>query len=223
MKEASDIRGLNGIQLGDRPLIVCDVDEVALEFITPFNAFLKSHGQELLPRSFRLTGNIVSLASGLETPADDVRTLLDSFFAGQMEWQTPADRAATSLSALAGIADILFLTAMPTRHYDVRRALLDRHDLPFPLIATERSKGPLIGELHDDRPHPLFFIDDLAHNLHSVKQHAPAANLLHYMANETFRAMAPHAGDDVKVASDWGEIENIVKNHVASGQPDISA
>lgn len=219
MTETAQTRGASEVRLSERPLIICDVDEVALEFITPFTAFLRSHGQDLLPRSFRLTGNIVSLESGHETPADDVRVLLDAFFASQMDWQTPAHRVATSLAALNEFADIFFLTAMPVRHYDIRRALLDRHDLPFPLVATEQAKGPLIAKLHDSRSQPLFFIDDLAPNLHSAKQHAPTANLLHYMANDTFRAMAPDAGDDVKAASNWREIEEIISNRVDAGLP----
>lgn len=220
MTETDKTRGASKVHLSERPLIICDVDEVALEFITPFTAFLRSRGQDLLPRSFRLTGNVVSLESGRETPADDVRALLDTFFASQMDWQTPADRVAASLTALDEIADILFLTAMPVRHYDIRRSLLDSHGLPFPLVATEQAKGPLIADLHDNRSQPLFFIDDLAPNLHSAKQHAPTANLLHYMANETFRAMAPHAGDDVETASNWHEIEDIISNRVDAGLPD---
>lgn len=218
MNETADIRGLEGVQLGARPLVVCDVDEVALEFITPFDRFLQSRGQKLLPRSFHLTGNIVSLQTEMQTPAGDVATLLDSFFAGQLEWQTPADQVSASLSALSTIADIVFLTAMPARHYDVRRELLDRHELPFPLIATERSKGPLISQIHAERSQPLFFIDDLAHNLHSVKQHAPTANLVNYMANDVFRAMAPHPGDDVNTVSSWSEIEEIITDHVVAEQ-----
>lgn len=219
MTETAQTRGASELRLSKRPLIICDVDEVALEFITPFTAFLRSNGQDLLPRSFRLTGNVVSLKSGRETPADDVRVLLDTFFASQVDWQTPAHRVAASLAAIDEFADIVFLTAMPVRHYDIRRALLDSHDLPFPLIATEQAKGPLIADLHDNRSQPLFFIDDLAPNLHSAKQHAPTANLVHYMANETFRAMAPHAGDEVETAANWREIEEFIGNRINSGLP----
>ncbi len=220
MTETAETKGLSDVRLGARPLIVCDVDEVVLEFLTPFNAFLKSRGHELLPRSFHLTGNIVSLETGAETPPGNVGSLLEAFYASQLEWQEPADRASACLAALSEFADILFLTAMPARHYDVRRALLDRHDLPFPLVAADRDKGPLIERLHDDRPQPLFFIDDMPHNLRSAKRHVPAANLLHYMANGTFRALAPHPGEDVTVASNWSEIEAVITGRVEDGQTD---
>jgi hypothetical protein len=214
MTTVTGTRGVFDIQLGDRALIVCDIDEVVLEFVTPFNAYLMANGHELLPRSFRLTGNVVSVENGTEASSQKVGELLDSFFAHQADWQKPAKQVATALSNLSDIADILFLTAMPPQHYDVRRGLLDSHGMPFPLIATEDAKGPLIRDLHDDRPLPLIFIDDMVYNLHSVKQHAPQAKMLHYMANETFRAMAPHPGDDVTQADDWHEIEMIIKEHV---------
>ncbi len=216
MKASEGARGLADVRLTDRPLIVCDVDEVVLEFVDPLNAFLGANGHELLPRSFRLTGNIVSTRDGSEASAERVRDLLESFFANQLDWQVPAKGVSGALNSLSEVADILFLTAMPPRHYDVRRTLLDRHDMRFPLVATEAAKGPLIRELHDGRPHPLIFVDDMVYNLLSVREHAPDAQVLHYMANETFRAMAPHPGDDVIQARTWPDIERLVKDHIGA-------
>ena len=214
MTVSGGTRGLADVQLSDRPLIVCDVDEVVLEFVLPLSEFLIANGHELVPRSFRLTGNVVSVEDGSETPAEQVRELLDSFFANQLDWQIPAKAVSATLNDLSAVADILFLTAMPPRHYDARRTLLDRHDIPFPLVATEAAKGPLIRDLHDDRHQPLIFIDDMVYNLMSVREHAPHAHVLHYMANETFRAMAPDPGEDVIQARTWPDIERIVKDHI---------
>ncbi len=44
---------------------------------------------------------------------------------------------------------------------------------------------------------PLVFIDDIFVNLHSVKAHVPETLLINLMANDTFRALAPHPGDGV--------------------------
>ncbi len=204
------------IILTERPLIVCDVDEVVLEFVTPFSAFLEANGFTLLPRSFRLTGNVVSATDGAETPAGQVHDLLESFFTEQAEWQTPAKAVAMTLNNLSAAADILFLTSMSPRHYAARRDVLDRHGLAYPLIATEHAKGPLIRDLHDGRPHALFFIDDLLSNLLSVRQHAPQARTLHFMANEVFRAMAPDPGEEVTRAETWPDIEAIILSHIGT-------
>ena len=216
MTATTGVEDMPEIRLRQRPLIVCDIDEVVLEFVTPFSAYLRANGYEWLPRSFRLTGNVVSLTDGSEAPHKRVRSLLQAFFANQLEWQTPADAVTTVLSSLSAHADILFLTAMPPQHYKARRALLDRHDMPYPLIATEDAKGPLIRDLHGDRPYPVAFVDDIVHNIQSVRQHVPHAKTLHYMANETFRALAPDPGDDVVKAMNWPEIEHILRDHIGA-------
>ena len=57
----TDVLSLDHVILSNRPLVVCDIDEVVLEFLTPFRNFLRASGLDLLPRSFRLHGNIVVL------------------------------------------------------------------------------------------------------------------------------------------------------------------
>jgi hypothetical protein len=42
------------LHLGERPLIVCDIDEVVLEFVSPFMAYLDHNGHELRATSFPL-------------------------------------------------------------------------------------------------------------------------------------------------------------------------
>ncbi len=204
------------LALGERPLIVCDIDEVVLEFITPFQAFLIANGYELRPTSFRLNGNVFGLAEGGETPEGEVARLLEAFFASQDDWQTPVHSAADSLSRLSNEADIVFLTAMPPRHRDVRRSLLSRHGFDYPMIATEAAKGPAVQALHGERPQPLVFVDDIFVNLQSVRKHVPETLLLNLMANDTFRALAPHPGDGVDVARDWPHAEALIKAHFAS-------
>jgi hypothetical protein len=48
-----------------------DIDEVVLEFVAPFMAFLESHGHEYRPTSFRLTGNVYFKETG--QPVDNER------------------------------------------------------------------------------------------------------------------------------------------------------
>ncbi len=211
MSDGPPTVGHTDLKLRDRALVVCDVDEVVLDFIAPFDNFLQANGHQLLPRSFRLTGNVVALDDETrEASSSAVNDLLEGFFAAQDTWQTPTHKASSALANVAEIADVVFLTAMPPRHFDVRRALLDMHGMTYPLVATEDDKGPLIRQIHAERAHPLFFIDDMAYNLKSVKHHAPHTHTIHFMSNVHFRSMAPHPGDDVAQARDWDEIEQII-------------
>ena len=204
------------LHLGKRPLIVCDIDEVVLEFVTPFEAFLTHNGHELRATSFRLHGNVFNRADGSETPGDQVSQMLEAFFEAQNEWQTPVIEAADSLSRLSNQADIVFLTAMPPRHREVRRNLLSQHGFDYPMIATESPKGPAVLALHGARAQPVVFIDDIFTNLQSVRKHVPETLLLNLMANDTFRALAPHPGDGVDIATDWPHAEALINAHFAA-------
>ncbi|WP_455271964.1 hypothetical protein [Rhizobium herbae] len=205
---------LNHIRLTDRPLIVCDIDEVVLEFLTPFRNFLRSSGCDLLPRSFRLHGNVVDLDSGIPVENAMTSELLETFFRLQDQWQTPADLAVDTLAGLSTDADIIFLTAMPPRYTGVRRSLLDRHGLRYPLLASEEPKGPIIKRLHDARDVPLVFIDDILRNLQSVHTHAPDCLLINLMANAEFRAMAPDPGNGIAKADSWTDVAAIIRAHL---------
>lgn len=213
----SDVLDFNHVRLTDRPLIVCDIDEVVLEFLTPLRNFLNSSGHDLLPRSFKLHGNIVAIDSG--EPVSDIRTsaFLEEFFTSQDEWQTPADHVVETLADLANDADIVFLTAMALRHAVTRRALLDRHGLYYPLLASEEPKGPIIQRLHDARNVPLVFIDDILRNLQSVRACAPDCLLINLMVNAEFRAMAPHPGDGILTADGWAQTAEIIRRHLVRG------
>ena len=203
----------HSITLGNRPLIVSDIDDVVLEFINPFKAFLGSCGHVLLPRSFRLTGNIITHADEQPVTEPEVKILLDTFYGSQDRWQTPAAKVVETLAALSEEADIVFLTAMPPQHAAVRRALLDRLGLPYPLLASEEPKGPIVQKLHGSRNVPLVFIDDMLRNLRSVKDHAPTCLPINLMADSEFKALAPKLVADFRAVADWPEAAAAIRAH----------
>ena len=205
---------IEALSASKRPLVVCDVDEVVLEFLDPFDRYLNSVGHRLHPDSFRLHGNIRSIAEGIAAAEEEVDRMQEAFFASQDRWQVPATGVDRALASLSAEADIVFLTAMPPRHHDVRRTLLDLHGLDFPMIATEEPKGPVVASLIGERRIPAVFVDDIIRNLGSVRTHAPGCLLMHMMANRTFRAMAPKPDDDIVIAEDWTHAEMLIRQHL---------
>lgn len=214
--DVTEIVDLSHIRLADRPLVVCDVDDVVLHFVAPFQDFLRGEGHELLPRSFRLTGNIVSCETRVALEQADVRRLVEAFFEAQENWQLPFDLVVQTLETLAGEADVVFLTAMPPRYQEHRRRLLDRLGLRFPLIASEEPKGPIMRKLHAARAHPSVFIDDMAHNLHSVRDHLPECLLLHMMPDSPLHVLAPKPAEDIVRAMDWPHAAELIRAHIRS-------
>lgn len=201
------------IALRDRPLLVCDVDEVVLEFVTPLMAFLQTRGFELRAQSYRLWGNIYSLETGNVAEKTEVKDFMAAFFNEQEKWQTPAKNAAETLAKLADDADIVFLTAMPPHHHGLRRELLNKAGMPYPMIATMDAKGPEVASLHGGRDLPLAFIDDIFVNLHSVRDHVPNTLLVNMMANDAFRALAPDPGEGVASAANWIQAKGLIRDH----------
>ncbi len=212
-----DFPSLGHVRLTDRPLVVCDVDDVVLEFLKPFEAYLEARGSKLLHRSYRLHGNIISLETEAALEDSVVSGLIESFFDDQERWQTPFAEAVDTLQALAGEADVVFLTAMPPRFAEARRRLLDQLHLGFPMIATESPKGPVVKALHEERPLPLGFIDDMAHNLHSVGDHVSSCLLIHMMPDSVIHRMAPKPADHVVRAEDWPHAGELLRRHFGSG------
>lgn len=213
MAETTDV---SHVSLRDRPLVVCDIDEVVLEFLTPFTRYLRANDHDLLPRSFRLHGNVVSLLDGLAPDNAAVSAFLEDFFLTQDQWQTPAARVVETLTSLAEDADIVFLTAMPPRHRPIRRALLDGFGLHFPMIATEQPKGPVLAALHGDRSQPVVFLDDIERNLRSVGDAVPDCLLINLMANADFRPFLPMPSAGIVGADDWDAAAKLIRAHIGA-------
>lgn len=186
-----------------RPLLVLDVDDVLLEFIRPFPQFLQSQGYNLKLDNFRLDGNIVEIGSGEPAERPRIQELLDAFFTAQADWQTITEGAADALAQFRRDAEIVLLTAMPHRHRSVRQAHLRELGLPYPLLTTERPKGPAIKALRGVRERPVAFVDDMPHNLSSVRQAVADAHLFHLMADNSLRTLIPQPEPGIHVVEDW--------------------
>lgn len=191
----------------DRPLLVLDVDEVVLEFVRPFIGYLNAQELHLNTDSFRLHGNVVHRATGLAVENERVSELLETFFGVQGDWQCCADGGVDVLARLAGRTEIVMLTAMPHRHRETRRALLDRLGLPYPLLTTEMPKGPAVRSLRGEKPRPVAFVDDIPHNLASVRKAVPDAALFHLMAHAELRALLPPLETGIIAVEDWIDAE----------------
>lgn len=212
LSKAIDMKMIEELISSDskKPLLVCDIDEVVLEFLTPFQSFLLAQDKELRPNSFALHGNIFDLNTNTTVENQKVSSLIEDFFADQLNWQMLLPDVDGVLKDLSQDMDIVFLTAMPPHHFAKRKQLLEQFDLAFPLIATEEAKGPILknaNALVDDH---VFFIDDMIYNHHSVAEHAPDTHHISIMGNREFKAIAPQLDDYIYDAEDWLD----VKNHI---------
>ena len=196
----------------DRPLLVLDVDDVLLHFVGPLVRYFEGHGCSLRLETFRLFGNVFDIETGAALDNERVAALLDGFFGAQTEWQTPVDGATQTVAAIARKAEVVLLTAMPHRHRDTRRALLDRIGLPYPLLTTQLAKGPAIHRLRGQSRRTVAFVDDMPHNLASAREAVADAHLFHLIADNSLRALLPDLPQDTAIAMDWREAGSGITN-----------
>ena len=198
----------------NRPLIVCDIDEVVLEFLTPFQSFLLAQDKELRANSFALHGNIFDLNSNTAVENQKVSSLIEDFFADQLNWQMLLPDVDLVLKELSQDMDVIFLTAMPPHHFEKRKTLLEQFDLTFPLIATEDAKGPILKDANALVDDHVFFIDDMIYNHHSVAEHAPDTHHISIMGNQEFKAIAPDLDDYIYDAENWADLKNHIQSKI---------
>lgn len=205
------LRQIEALSHDDRPLLVADVDEVVLEFATPFNAFLNGRGLELGQGAFRLHGNVFSRADRAALADEAVSALIDEFWGVQADWQQLAAGAPDVLARLSDEASVVLLTAMPHRFREHRRRHLEALGLPYPLLTTEAPKGPAVARLRGPSRRPVAFVDDIPRNHLSVRDAVPDAALFHLMAHPGFRALLPPLEAGITPVADWPSAEPLIR------------
>lgn len=198
-------RQIAELSLDTRPLLVLDVDDVVLEFLPPFMRYLNAQALELRLDSFKLHGNIRALKDGAVVESERVSGLITEFFDLQADWQKPTPGAAEAIGAMAKKAEIVMLTAMPHRHRDIRRRHLDALGFPYPLVTTEKAKGPALALLRGEHQRPVTFVDDIPHNLVSVRTALADASLFHLITMPGLRALLPPLPDSIVPVDSWEE------------------
>ncbi|MEE9314348.1 MAG: hypothetical protein V3V02_06845 [Rhizobiaceae bacterium] len=179
-----------GTKNHDRPVLICDVDEVVLHLVKPFVTILTERGFKLKTNTFKLVGNVYDAETGREATQAEVWGGLHQLFEEQAERQGLVDGAVAGLSKVAEHIDIVFLTNMPHPYGDKRREYLEANGLDFPLITNTGSKVEAIRRIQSRASQPLGFIDDTPLNLEQVRDALPDVNIFHFMADENFRKLA---------------------------------
>ena len=193
-----------GFGVDKRPRLVCDVDEVVLHLVSPFETVLHERGYELRSKSFKLTGNIFHRETGREATQGDVWDALTQLFEEQDRRQHPVDGVVEGLARVAEAADIVFLTNMPHQFGMQRRAHLEAHGLRYPLLTNSGTKATGIAELKRGRP-AVGFVDDTPTNLAQVSEAHPEVALFHFMADDVFRGLVEPMENVSISTGDWRE------------------
>jgi hypothetical protein len=176
----------------NRPLLICDVDEVIVHFTRDLETYLEAQELKLHASSLALAGNIRRIADNAPISTEAVANLIDQFFADRTLHMEPIQDAVEALHAIAQQATVIMLTNLPHFARSDRLANLASHGLEFPVITNSGPKGPAILDLASRTTKPVVFVDDSAGFIQSAYDHAPHIHLVHFLQDERFAVHTPH-------------------------------
>jgi len=176
----------------NKPLLICDVDEVIVHFTRDFEDFLSARGLWLDPKSLALAGNVYHTGTNEVISSEQIVTLIDTFFIERTRNMKPIQGAVKSILDLSENATIVFLTNLPHFAGDDRRANLAEMGLDYQVITNSGPKGPALHNLAARTHATVVFVDDSPHFIQSAHEHAPHIKLVHFLQDHRFAAHCPH-------------------------------
>lgn len=177
---------------GDRPLVICDVDEVVVHFLRALEAYLETCDCWLDPASFALNGNVKRVLNHEPVPTAELGTMLEAFFTEHTATFEAIEGAAAGLETLASVADIVMLTNLPEAYLADRRRNLEGHGMCYPVVVNSGLKGAAVQALTERCAAPAIFLDDSPSNIVSVRDTVPETHIVHFMQDARF---ARHTSD----------------------------
>ena len=202
--------------------LIVDVDEVVVAFLRPLMQWLEEQGFRFDLNSYGLSGNIKYSGTERAATKETVATLIQSFFDARIGALPVVPHVVEVVGRLETCANLVLLTNAPHRHRDQRRASLRHQGIRAPLLTNEGPKGPAVAALAARagiRPEPhaasspelagrrVIFIDDAPSNLVSVRDHVPGAEIVHFIADDDLRRLAPDIPGTRLKTSDWRAVE----------------
>jgi hypothetical protein len=170
----------------EKPLVICDVDDVVVHFLRGFDAYLARIDHVLEANSFALGGNVLHAQTRAPMADETVSALVDRFFVEQTEHLEAIDDAVASLQALSDQASVVMLTNLPHHARDQRIRNLAGHGLNFPVVTNSGPKGPAIRHLASLTRAAVVFVDDSPGFVRSSFEHAPDVHIIHFLHDQRF-------------------------------------
>ncbi|MEQ9520136.1 MAG: hypothetical protein RLN89_11935 [Parvibaculum sp.] len=198
-----------------RPLIISDADEVLLQFMAGLERYLDGRGLWIDLQSFALSGNIKEKDTNTPFPLEDTKDLLADFFASETHKLEAVEHAADALKRLSERAQIIVLTNVPFEQRDTRAQSLARQGMDYPVIANTGLKGGAVKYLGDRITAPIFFLDDIPHNLKSVAEAHEPSRRLHFIADPRLAKLLPPSKHSHFHSSHWPDAETFIKQELA--------
>jgi hypothetical protein len=192
------------------PLIVTDCDEVLMQFLVGLETYLETQGLWLDLRSYALTGNIKHRGTDEVFAASGMPGLMKGFFETSTHALIAVPGAADALKALSARAQIVVLTNVLFSERETRAKNLAAQGMDYPVVANKGLKGGAVKKLADMVDAPVFFLDDIPHNIASVARAHDASHRLHFIADKRLARLMGQSPDSHFHTTEWSEAHDFI-------------
>ncbi|MGB3808868.1 MAG: hypothetical protein WA943_02165 [Parvibaculum sp.] len=197
-----------------RPLIISDCDEVLMQFLVGLETYLETQGLWLDLKSYALTGNIKRRDTDVAIDPSEMPDLMKGFFETSTNLLLAVPGAADALKALSARAQIVVLTNVPFSQRETRARSLAAQGMDYPVIANTGLKGGAVRKLADIVEAPVFFLDDIPHNISSVAKAHSACHRLHFIADPRLAKLMGPAADSHFHTTDWRLAQTFIEERL---------
>jgi hypothetical protein len=106
------------------------------------------------------------------------------------------------------------LTNLPMAQRNERQINLREHNMDYPVIVGSGLKGPAVSWLSQRMQAPVFFLDDIPHNINSVASHAPETSRIHMVADPRLSKLIEPADGASSRIDTWPEAQNWIADRL---------
>lgn len=193
----------------NKPLIICDADEVIFDFMTTFEKYLITNGLSFSWKSYALEGNILD-KKNKPIDKDFIKNIINDFFKTHTYTMNLIKDAKDSLKKLKEIYNIIILSNIPFEFYDQRAQALKKHDINFSFYANQGPKGKAIKQISKQLTNKLWFIDDSPYQISSVKSQEKSIKTILFISNIKLKKLINHKKCWDYFSNKWKNNEKIL-------------
>ena len=193
----------------NKPILICDADEVIFDFMHEFLLFLKKYNFFFNWDSYALTGNIIR-KNNTALSEEEVKKLINFFFKSCTLNMKLVNGARSSLHKISEKFNIIILSNIPFEFYELRKSALDKNGLNFPFFANRGEKGTpssIISNLHNNQ---TWFIDDSPSQVSSVRKKNTNIKTILFIENSKLAKLIKNKKDCDFYSTNWKNNEKIL-------------
>jgi len=199
----------------ERPLIICDADEVLFQFAAHLDQYLEQRGMFLDLSGYPGGTGIRRIDDNSMMNRDEMPAFIDVFFETETELMAPVPNAAECLADLSERAQVMVLSNLPIQYRDARARSLREHGMDYPIVANIGLKGAPVRHLEKLVEGPVFFLDDTTQNIESVDEVADDVYLIHFVHDPRIKAKITAATGSHHHTDDWLSAHKFIEQHLS--------